>query len=247
VNPCTACGTTPTNPQATFCGSCGVKLPAATQAAAERPNYITLPPGVVPVAATNTGPAPSPVSRAPSQSPSIPVAPQSSAPIVPPTVVAPAPAALPAPPAPAALPAPPAPSAVVPPHAPPPAGPEPVDVGATRAAAPRRTLTWSLVFPDGTSHPVSTSVVIGRAPDHTAHGAAAGLSVGAGEKSVSKSHALLEMNHAGLRVRDLGSVNGVVVVHLDGTEAEASSTVFVDLKDGDELELGEVVISVRAV
>ena len=102
-------------------------------------------------------------------------------------------------------------------------------------------------MPGGASHPIVTSVVVGRAPDAAAHGAAAAISVGADQKSVSKSHALIEVSAQGLRVRDLGSVNGVVVAHADGRESEASATNAVDLGDGDELELGEIVIAVKRV
>lgn len=223
---CPACGAA-TRPGAAFCGECGAKLPADPAPAAERPGFITLPPGVTPVAATNTGPAPSPAARAAAAPPPPP------APIVPPTMTAP-PVVAPVVPAVA-------PAAAQPPA--PVAGPG--DVDATRMAAPRRTTAWSLVLPDGTTHPVATSAVVGRAPDAAAHGAAAAISVGAEQKSVSKSHALLESTAAGLRVRDLGSVNGVVVAHADGRESEATTAIWVDLADGDELELGEVVIVVR--
>jgi len=86
---------------------------------------------------------------------------------------------------------------------------------------------------------------VGRAPDAAAHGAEASVSVGVDQRSVSKSHALIEPVAGGVRIRDLGSVNGVVVVRADGSEAEATSTQWVDLTDGDELELGEIVIVVR--
>lgn len=222
---CPACGAA-TRPGAAFCGECGAPLPAAAPSA-ERPGFITLPPGVTPVAATNTGPAPSPAARAAAAPPPPP------APIVPPTMTAPPVVAPVVPP-------------VVPVAAQPPApAAEPADVDATRMAAPRRTTAWSLVLPDGTTHPITTSAVVGRAPDAVAHGAAAVISVGAEQKSVSKSHALLETTATGLRVRDLGSVNGVVVAHADGRESEATTAIWVDLADGDELELGEVVIVIR--
>lgn len=206
---------------AAYCGECGSKLPGDVGAPiVQRDDYITLPPGVTPVAATNTAPAPA------------------------------APAPAPGPPGP--LPATPI---VVPPNSapqivlnPPPTGAPDAgntDVDATRAAAPRRSSTWSLVLPGGDVHDVAGSAVIGRAPDAGAHGAALAISVGAEQKSVSKSHAYLEISVTGMRVRDLGSVNGVVVAHADGRESEATESTYVDLADGDELELGEVVITVK--
>lgn len=221
---CPSCGSL-SRQGAAFCGECGAKLAtdvAAPSAASERPGYITLPPGVTPVVATNTGPAPSPVTRAPA----------------PPTPAV-------SPPPPAASPR--APSPAVEPEQPsrPPAAAELADLDATRAAAPRRSGTWALVAPDGTIHTVAASAVIGRAPDAAAHGVTHVVSLGAGEKSVSKSHAVIELTPSGLSVRDLGSVNGVLVVHADGSETEASQTTAVELRDGDELELGQVVVKVK--
>ena len=99
--------------------------------------------------------------------------------------------------------------------------------------------------PDGTAHTVAASAVIGRDPDAAAHGATDVVSLGAGEKSVSKSHAFIELTPSGLSVRDLGSVNGVLVVHADGSETEATQTAAVKLSDGDELALGQVVVKVK--
>lgn len=234
---CTTCGAVP-RPGAAFCGECGTVMPADAPAP-ERPGFITLPPGVTPVAATNTGPAPSPAARAAAVPP--PIVPPSAAPIVPPVAAPVTPPVAPPVIPPAATP-------VVPPVVPPvaqPAAAEPIDVDATRMAAPRRTVTWSLVLPDGSSHLVSTTAVVGRSPDASGHGAEMAISVGAEQKSVSKSHALIESVAGGLRIRDLGSVNGVVVVRADGSEAEATTSQWVELTDGDELELGEVVIVVR--
>ena len=223
-------------PGAAFCGECGVKLPAEQPAtpAIERSGFITLPPGVTPVTATNTGPAPSPISRTPSVPPPPPsspppaqVVPSSVPPVIAPVVV---PSTTPA--------APEAPPSLLPPAA------EGADIDSTRVVTPRRSTVWSLVMPDGTAHAVTASAVIGRAPEPNAHGAVQSISVGVEQKSVSKSHALIEPTETGLRVRDLGSVNGVVVVHADGRESEATATRPVELNDGDELELGEVVLIV---
>ncbi|MBU1250721.1 MAG: FHA domain-containing protein [Actinobacteria bacterium] len=87
--------------------------------------------------------------------------------------------------------------------------------------------------------------MIGRDPDASAHGAVSAISVGLDEKSVSKSHALVELVDGVLRARDLGSVNGLLVVHVDGRESEPEGDAWVTLLDGDELELGHVVVTVR--
>lgn len=234
---CPACGFA-FRPSAAFCGECGARLPVETTPATERPDFITLPPGVVPVASTNTGPAPSMSTRSAAVPPS-----PSASPAVPPIPsVAPA-VQLPPQPAVAQLIQPLVPEPVITPAIAETVAP--ADVDATRVAAPRRVQAWSLLLPDGSSHPVTTSAIVGRAPDAAAHGAAVSISVGADQKSVSKSHAFLEVTPEGLSVRDLGSVNGVVVAHADGRESEATAAVSVDLADGDELELGEIVVVVR--
>lgn len=223
---CTGCGNL-TSSDAEFCGECGTKMPQALQMAP--PGFISPPPGVPLVAATNTGPAPIPIV---------------SSPMPPPPVLPPAPVSSPIPePAPAQPTSPSPPATGVPFSV---AELElPDDVDATRMAAPRRPASWSIVLPDGTQHSVNTSAVIGRAPDPHAYGVSLGISVGEAQKSVSKSHAIVEVVGSALRVRDLGSVNGVVVVRPDGSDAEATTATWIDLSDGDELELGELVLQVR--
>lgn len=234
VTHCPSCAQ-PVRPGPAFCGECGARLPSPSEASAapDRLGFISLPPGVTLIAATNTGPAAAPISRSPvsppatvSVSPASAGAPQQAT--LAPTIVPPGGSLPPANVAPPAL-----------------LVAEPADVDSTRMAAPRHAAVWSLMMPNGAAHVVTAMTVIGRAPEPAAHGAVQSISVGAEQKSVSKSHALIELTETGLRVRDLGSVNGVVVVHADGQESDASATVAVDLADGDEIELGEILLVVR--
>ncbi len=183
--------------------------PPAGVPAKDRPKFITLPPGVTPIAATNTGPATATPSR--TQVTPLPLAHDASASPLPPP--------------------------------PPPQGSSSIDETTTIAAS--RAVSWALVFVDGSIHDISTTTVLGRSPDADAHAADHALTLDKTQRSVSRSHALLEPTAGGLRVRDLGSANGVVVVRSDGQIAQATQTQWVELEHGDEIELGEVVVRVQ--
>ena len=117
----------------------------------------------------------------------------------------------------------------------------------TRVAAPRRARQpWRLVLPDGTSHPVAGTTVIGRQPEAVAFpGATATLAINDPDGLVSKSHAVLELDAGRLAVRDLHSTNGVVALLADGTEIVVSSDASTSLDDGFEMELGSFVIRIE--
>lgn len=219
---------------AAFCGHCGTPFPGNAVQEHNRQDFITLPPGVVPVAATNTGPAPS--NRGPTD-----FAPPSI--VVPPTVVASQPIER----TPAAPGGPVASDDDPRGNADPPKRDAVVedDPEATRMTPLRVANPLSLAFNDGRRISVHSRAVIGRAPDADAHAASQSISVGAHERSVSKSHALIEFIGGSLQIVDLGSVNGVMVVHPDGSESEATAERAVTLQPGDEIELGDVVVTVE--
>ena len=76
-------------------------------------------------------------------------------------------------------------------------------------SAPRR---WMLQFDDGQSIPVAGTLVIGRNPTaDSEHPAAATISVTDPRRSVSKTHAAVELDGDALVVTDLHSTNGVSV------------------------------------
>ncbi len=137
-----------------------------------------------------------------------------------------------------------------PPPPPPPAAAAPaIDAldDRTRVAPPRRPRgTWRLVLPDGTSHPILATTVIGRQPDAAAApGATETLAIDDPDGLVSKSHAVLELEGGRLSVRDLGSTNGVVALNADGAETDVTSASATPLNDGHEIELGSYVIRIE--
>ncbi|QNO38148.1 FHA domain-containing protein [Protaetiibacter sp. SSC-01] len=128
----------------------------------------------------------------------------------------------------------PPPSAASAPPAPPaPAPPAPAPAG------------WRLVLADGSEMPVNRSVIIGRNPaDFEAWPGAVLLPVDDTTQSVSKTHAVFEVDDSGLWVHDLNSTNGVWVVHgEDVTEVAPGRRV--NVPTGSSVELGDYVLSVR--
>ncbi len=65
------------------------------------------------------------------------------------------------------------------------------------------------------------------------------------EKSISKTHAMLELELGELRVHDLNSTNGVWVTPAGGEAIEVEPGEPVTIPAGAELELGDVVIRVE--
>ena len=64
-------------------------------------------------------------------------------------------------------------------------------------------------------------------------------------KSVSKTHAIVDVDGAGLAVTDLHSTNGVSVTHPDGSRDDLEPGGRAALPDGCTLRLGEFAIDVR--
>ncbi|KAA9153589.1 FHA domain-containing protein [Microbacterium lushaniae] len=99
--------------------------------------------------------------------------------------------------------------------------------------AKRRRTPWKLIPPSGAPLDISSDVVIlGRkpAPD-PAYPDAQLVSIPDETRTVSKTHARLELRGETWYVTDLGSTNGVLFATLMGTEVEA--------QPGQELEAGE--------
>ncbi|QNE47445.1 FHA domain-containing protein [Glaciihabitans sp. INWT7] len=120
-------------------------------------------------------------------------------------------------------------------------------VDETRASVTRRdsTTAWSIVLPTGQSVPVASAVIIGRDPvANAAWPAAALLPALDPAKSLSKTHALLELEGGILWVHDLDSTNGVFVVApgMDVVQVDPGTRVLVP--DGAEVELGEFIVTV---
>jgi hypothetical protein len=121
------------------------------------------------------------------------------------------------------------------------------DIEATRFVPPQaRAIAWNVVLPDGVRVAVGAALIVGREPDDKAHPGAQLLTVDSDDHSVSKSHIVLVADGPALTVRDLGSTNGVAVVHPDGSVVERSAGDPLELGSGDEIELGTLVLTVDA-
>lgn len=99
--------------------------------------------------------------------------------------------------------------------------------------ARRRRIPWKLVPPNGTAVEItSTVVILGRRPSpDPAHPDAQLVAISDETRTVSKTHARLELKSDTWYVTDLGSTNGVLFATLMGTEVEAPP--------GEEIEAGE--------
>jgi len=114
----------------------------------------------------------------------------------------------------------------------------------TRVSSPRQTM-WSVVLPTGQSVPIASAVIIGRDPvANTSWPAATLLPALDPAKSLSKTHALLQIDGDVLWVHDLDSTNGVFVAApgVDVVQVDPGTRVMVP--DGAEVELGEFIVTV---
>jgi hypothetical protein len=111
--------------------------------------------------------------------------------------------------------------------------------------APIPTPVWKLQLPDGgATVALDAAVLVGRNPAASADWPQATLlPVADLTKSVSKTHALLEVDGGVLWAHDLDSTNGVYVVVGDDV-VEAVPGTRVEVPAGADLELGEFVMRV---
>ena len=116
-------------------------------------------------------------------------------------------------------------------------------VSASRQAAP----TWRIVLPDGAA-PVTIggALFLGRKPVATPdRPGALELSIADPAKTVSKTHALLELDAGVLWVHDLNSTNGVFLAAPGAEAVEVQPGTRVPVPPGSDIELGEFVIQVE--
>ena len=121
------------------------------------------------------------------------------------------------------------------------------DAGETRMTVSRHAATaWRLTVP---GHPapiaVSGRLFLGRSPSVVNGMTGDLLAVDDPAKSVSKTHAVLELDDAGLWVSDLDSTNGVWVVPADGEAIEVVPGTRTAIPVGADLELGDFVIQIE--
>lgn len=123
----------------------------------------------------------------------------------------------------------------------------PADDTVRRPAAPTGSTAstgWTLSLPDGTV-PLTGTTFLGRDPAPTSEHPHAGLlRLNDPAKSVSKTHAVFDVDGDGLWVRDLDSTNGVWVAGADGQETRVAAGERVRLTPGARVELGEFPIDI---
>jgi FHA domain len=126
-----------------------------------------------------------------------------------------------------------------------PSAPEPELTDATvHVIRPNR--AWRLVFPGSPPVVVGEILFVGRNPSPTpGHDGAPVLSVSDSTKSVSKTHAMLELDDGVLWIHDLESTNGVWVVAEGSDPVEVVPGTRSRVPAGADLELGDFIIQVE--
>lgn len=123
---------------------------------------------------------------------------------------------------------------------------EPDSGDETRVVARHAAPVWRLVIPGHGTVPVEGTLLLGRNPSATAgHPDARILAINDEAKSLSKTHAMLELEGDVLWVHDLQSTNGVWVVPADGEPVEVIPGQRAPVPAGGDLELGELTIQVE--
>ncbi|POH61989.1 hypothetical protein C3B59_15610 [Cryobacterium zongtaii] len=117
-------------------------------------------------------------------------------------------------------------------------------VAPQRAAASQAASVWQLTLADGQTIPVTGSLVLGRDPAPVTRRAATMVSVIDPARSVSKSHALVELVDGELWVTDLHSTNGVTVSDVHGARTPVTPGVRTAMGAGVSLSLGEFAVQV---
>jgi hypothetical protein len=122
------------------------------------------------------------------------------------------------------------------------------DLGETRVSVSRHAApAWRLVLPGGEAAvTVDGPLFLGRNPTAAKDQAGARvLPISDPAKSISKTHAVLELDGGQLWVRDLDSTNGVWVVPAGGEPIAVAPGTRVVVPAGADLELGDFVIQVE--
>jgi predicted component of type VI protein secretion system len=115
----------------------------------------------------------------------------------------------------------------------------------TRVVTGRHAATWRLVLPDNRQVTVSGAIFLGRNPSSAGRENATVLAVIDPNKSVSKTHAVIDGDGESMWVTDLNSTNGTVVIRLDGTEILVEPNERTQVSPGDSVLLGEYTIQVE--
>ncbi|WP_223690222.1 FHA domain-containing protein [Leifsonia poae] len=107
---------------------------------------------------------------------------------------------------------------------------------------------WRLVLPTGRFIPLDGTVLVGRNPvGFGPWGEAELITVDDPASSVSKTHAAFEPSSGSVRVTDVHSTNGIVVVAPGGAETELVPGIPADAANGAVVRLGRLVVRVERV
>jgi len=99
---------------------------------------------------------------------------------------------------------------------------------------------------DGQRQSVSRALLVGRDPAVDARWPDASLvSVFDATKTVSKTHAVFNLDPNGLSVTDLHSSNGTIVEDESGNETDAQPDLPIHVSDGSSVVLGDFVVKVE--
>jgi hypothetical protein len=125
--------------------------------------------------------------------------------------------------------------------------PSPESMDETRVSVRRRVgVHWRLVLPDSRHVEVSGALLVGRDPAaNKKYPAAALLTIDDDAHSISKTHAVFEVDADGLWITDLDSTNGVVITQPDGTELDLDSNVRGQIQPGADVGLGDYVVQIE--
>ena len=116
----------------------------------------------------------------------------------------------------------------------------------TASPAPATPATPVFVLPDGVRITLSGTTLLGRDPAATGEWVGATLvPVVDPGKSVSKTHAAVTVEAGGIRIHDLNSTNGTVVLRQDGAVDSVQPGTSLAVAPGDTVSLGQfsVVLS----
>jgi hypothetical protein len=101
---------------------------------------------------------------------------------------------------------------------------------------------WVLVGRNGARYQLTSNTLVGRDPGDFAHA----ITLTDADSSVSKVHALVTISGNTVRVRDMGSTNGTVVVTPEGIEIECEQHQGTAVSAGSTLELGNCALALVA-
>lgn len=109
--------------------------------------------------------------------------------------------------------------------------------------APFDFVPWALVGRNGARYQLASSTIVGREPGEAVHA----IAVTDSDSSLSKVHALVTVVGDVVRVRDMGSTNGTVVITPEGIEIECEQDEDTVVSAGSTLVLGNCALALANI